>query len=607
MADIQNPKYGDLFTNLYPYQKNFYNISTIPSTETYRGTVEIPAGLTQKGTGTYPLVHAKDVQIGNKESDRLNDKLADYDIILRELYGRAPSQLEQLSDGRSSQEIKNLNTEEGRSNDNDNLRVANNDGLESLDKIATVLNNRTETVDDRLLDLRAFKTVNINVPVNNTNDLTNGNSQTEIKADNNADSISIRSENEWIILTPDASSDSFTIGHYKKGFSKTTGTAINLNSDNTNTITLQTVEYDAAGHITTDTNTTYTLPQNFKTVSVLNANATNNTNPITVDDGSINANNSFAMMQFVAGNKWIQFATDSQNRKIYFAHSLSGITAGDIGDENNATLNFGSGFNIPELKVDAAGHITGSSSHTITLPSLSLQQPAQNSGNVIVDITMSDVTNGAIGKTITKTSAYIGSLTLNGYELGSDNTAVEATDSLNAAISKLQRQISTEITAINDAINTRAFIKGQNDSIVANNGTDIEASGQYSYAEGDSTKAQAYAAHAEGVESIAAGLGSHSEGDHTIAWHKSTHVFGEYNVEDKVTEEEVVLQEQRGNYVEIVGNGDSTTRSNARTLDWSGNETLAGSLTLGAGTVNEVTITAEQLNQLLQLLNGNEG
>lgn len=66
-------------------------------------------------------------------------------------------------------------------------------------------------------------------------------------------------------------------------------------------------------------------------------------------------------------------------------------------------------------------------------------------------------------------------------------------------------------------------------------------------------------------------------------------------------------------YVEIVGNGyeemDDQTfvitehRSNARTLDWDGNESLAGSITLGKGTTDEVTLTAAQLKQLLALLN----
>ena len=40
------------------------------------------------------------------------------------------------------------------------------------------------------------------------------------------------------------------------------------------------------------------------------------------------------------------------------------------------------------------------------------------------------------------------------------------------------------------------------------------------------------------------------------------------------------------------------------TLDWSGNEKLAGSLTLGMNTQNEVTITAQELKALLGLLRG---
>ena len=79
----------------------------------------------------------------------------------------------------------------------------------------------------------------------------------------------------------------------------------------------------------------------------------------------------------------------------------------------------------------------------------------------------------------------------------------------------------------------------------------------------------------------------------------SQFAFGQYNVEDPSR----ISQYEKGNYVEIVGNGTAdNARSNARTLDWSGNEALAGSLTLGKGTADEVTITAAQLTALLALL-----
>lgn len=67
-------------------------------------------------------------------------------------------------------------------------------------------------------------------------------------------------------------------------------------------------------------------------------------------------------------------------------------------------------------------------------------------------------------------------------------------------------------------------------------------------------------------------------GRFNVANHRSQMVFGEYNDPDPSTASPLI----RGNYVEIVGNGTAdNARSNARTLDWSGNETLAGGLTIG--------------------------
>lgn len=85
---------------------------------------------------------------------------------------------------------------------------------------------------------------------------------------------------------------------------------------------------------------------------------------------------------------------------------------------------------------------------------------------------------------------------------------------------------------------------------------------------------------AEGNNTKAVGDYSHVEGYYNNALYRSQHVFGEYNEEDPA---ENTSYYQRGNYVEIVGNGFENNRSNARTLDWDGNETLAGKLTLGLG------------------------
>lgn len=116
------------------------------------------------------------------------------------------------------------------------------------------------------------------------------------------------------------------------------------------------------------------------------------------------------------------------------------------------------------------------------------------------------------------------------------------------------------------------------------------ASGWNSHAEGGGNIASGKESHAEGGGSTASGYASHAEGNGTIANHFAQHVFGEYNVADTSS----AGADNRGNYIEIVGNGTSSTRSNARTLDWSGNETLAGNLSVG-GTItaggNDVATT----------------
>ena len=100
------------------------------------------------------------------------------------------------------------------------------------------------------------------------------------------------------------------------------------------------------------------------------------------------------------------------------------------------------------------------------------------------------------------------------------------------------------------------------------------ASGSYSHAEGGYTTASGNYSHAEGSQTTASGIYSHAEGHYTTAQRRSQHVFGEYNILDTTGSTSTL-----GTFVEIVGNGANTsTRSNARTLDWNGNEQLAGNL-----------------------------
>jgi len=113
-------------------------------------------------------------------------------------------------------------------------------------------------------------------------------------------------------------------------------------------------------------------------------------------------------------------------------------------------------------------------------------------------------------------------------------------------------------------------------------GDESEASGFCSHAEGFATTASGAISHAEGTGTIASGRNSHAEGTGTIASGSNQHAAGRNNIEDYTS-----------TYVEIIGNGASkNARSNARTLDWNGNEWLAGGLTINGSTDVGAELTA---------------
>ena len=118
-----------------------------------------------------------------------------------------------------------------------------------------------------------------------------------------------------------------------------------------------------------------------------------------------------------------------------------------------------------------------------------------------------------------------------------------------------------------------------------------KAQGMSSHSEGSSTIAQGYASHSGGFSTQAIGDFSHSEGYYTTAQRRSQHVFGEYNILDNTG----TNSSSRGTYIEIVGKGtDTINRSNARTLDWSGNEVLAGKLTVGVAPTNDMDVATKK-------------
>ena len=92
------------------------------------------------------------------------------------------------------------------------------------------------------------------------------------------------------------------------------------------------------------------------------------------------------------------------------------------------------------------------------------------------------------------------------------------------------------------------------------------ASGSYSHAEGGNTTASGNWSHAEGSGTVASGGSSHASNTYTIAASQDQTAIGRFNVQDS-----------NDTYAFIIGNGlNTSSRSNALTVDWNGNVRFGG-------------------------------
>lgn len=141
------------------------------------------------------------------------------------------------------------------------------------------------------------------------------------------------------------------------------------------------------------------------------------------------------------------------------------------------------------------------------------------------------------------------------------------------------------------------------DSVIASGeyshaeGFACEALGNGSHAEGDTCTASGEASHAEGAGSEAIGAFSHAE-NYSFAEGKNSHAEGHWNYassENQHVQGKFNIKDTAGKYAHIVGNGkNNNSRSNAHTLDWSGNGWFAGKVTQEGSPVDNKDLTTKK-------------
>lgn len=240
---------------------------------------------------------------------------------------------------------------------------------------------------------------------------------------------------------------------------QTINTATASSTVTNGTMNLQTVAYDAAGHITDSTVTAYTLPFGFKTINGVTAS---------------NAEDEFTVT--ISTDAWLSTSTStsSNNSTITISHAdASTVTHTNVADVG---LTFGGSFTISDLDFDGKGHFAGSGTHSVILPTVSVitAAPTENGSSIVRGISFDSSTSTA---TLTQTVTDVDELILANYydvitpqtplttsQIGLLQSPVTATDPIHQAFEKLQYQSSITASDIADLQNTAALIGESTDA-----------------------------------------------------------------------------------------------------------------------------------------------
>lgn len=248
---------------------------------------------------------------------------------------------------------------------------------------------------------------------------------------------------------------------------------------------------------------------------------------------------------------------------------------------SNQTPSFGGTFNIYQVGQTTAGAIT-TTARTVKIPNTAATTAAAGLMSAADKIKLNslqyvkDGTNNSVllGNVANNKATGVYSIS-EGHCTTASNGMAHAEGGFTEASGQAAHAEGYETHATSDYSHVEGNYTTASGISAHAEGSLTLASGDISHTEGNKTTASEFASHAEGNGTLAFGQHSHAEGTDTIAKFKSQHVFGEYNVADPSTSTSTSV---RGTYIEIVGNGTTATRNNARTLDWLGNERLSGGL-----------------------------
>lgn len=217
--------------------------------------------------------------------------------------------------------------------------------------------------------------------------------------------------------------------------------------------------------------------------------------------------------------------------------------------------------------------------------SISNAQTTANSAQTAADQakTAATTAQATANKAATKTDpVFTGSFSQNRKSGTTVGAASHAEGSLTTASSVCSHAEGSSTQALGDASHAEGISTTAQGSYSHAEGANSTANGQRSHAEGRESLAQGDASHAEGYGTIANGNFSHAEGLSTSADAAYQHVEGCYNIPSGSQ-----TNAGENKYIHIVGNGSSTSRSNAHTLTHGGVPWYQGRPQFGGTAMND--------------------
>lgn len=298
-----------------------------------------------------------------------------------------------------------------------------------------------------------------------------GESVPNIVADNAQDTLSFVAGNKWIRLQANDTTDTLTFAHQTHNISETTSSSDLSSTNSTTTFTVPYVSYDIAGHFTGVLTTTYTMPDAY---GIFGADSGSDTYASVVKD----------KMTISGDSTWISTAVTTDEITI----SHNNATAVTV-TATTASPAFGETFSTPIYGFDSKGHKGGQSTHTVTLPTVTIASATADSGSKAAVIT--GLTFTSSNGNLTPKTMNVGTLLLTEYSLGTDDGALAATDTLNQALSKIEANI-VKLPNTYDALGAADAVRGTS----SDTKTDITVYGVKAYVDDQISATETYASNA---------------------------------------------------------------------------------------------------------------